>query len=745
VRRVFKYTNGLVLILLLAGLGFFYRYAWRALPEDSGDVALDVTQAAMVERDAYGVAHIRAKSIADAIYLQGYTHAQERFWQMEAARRFASGELAEIVGRDAVNNDLEARKLRLRRIAQAMLGQLPAEDRKWLAAYARGVNDWLAAHRDRLPLEIQALGYQPRLWTIVDSLVVYLQLYRQLSTSWPTEAEQGVMLERGADPKKVRELFPTRNGFEISMGSNAWALAGKRSTTGKPILAGDPHLQFNWPSTFYLVHLAAEDLNCIGASIPGGPGIVIGHNQAIAWSMTTLHFDVQDLYFNDAVVALERETIRVKGAGDVEFVHQIGSHGPVVEHQGKSFALKWSVNEGKDEYPFLRINRAKNWTEFRDALRRMGGPSHNYIYADRDGNVGYQAAGHMPIRKHDHSDVPLDARDAANEWQGYIPFDELPSVLNPASGAVVNANQNPFPLGYKYPVNGHFTPPYRQRQASARLAAKQQWRPDEMTGIQMDVYSAFHHFLAGQLTAAMKGRNVAREDVREALEQLGGWNGQMEVGLASPMIVSLAYQNVRTAVLQRAGVKTGDYSSLFAPSIVERLLRERPKDWFRDYDQMLAQALVDAVDAGAKLQGKNPRFWDYGRFHQLRIENPVLGPAVNVGRFLVRPWMPLQSWVAGLRIPLVEGYVQAGPIPLAGATQTVKQASPRNGAALRFTADLASWDNSTMTITLGQSGHAFAKHSKDYWGPYSTGGAVPLPFENAKADATLRVRPLNSK
>jgi penicillin G amidase len=741
VRRVFKYTNGLVLLLLLASVGFFYRYVWRTFPEESGSTQLDVSAPATVDRDVRGIAHIRAAKLADVFYLQGYTHAQERFWQMEAARRFAAGEIAEVVGRAALPKDMESRKLRLPRIAQAMLRNLPDEDRKWLAAYARGVNDWLISHRTQMPLEIQALGYQPRLWSMADTLVIYLELYRQLSTIWPIEAEQAQMLSQG-DPAKVRQLFPTRNGLELSPGSNAWALAGKKTTTGKPILAGDPHLQFNWPSTFYIVHLTAEDLDCIGGSIPGAPGIVIGHNQNIAWSMTTLHFDVQDLYMNEPVIGIERETIRVKGAPDVEVVNQFTRHGVVMESQGRGYALRWSVDSGTDPFPFIQINRARNWQQFREALRRMGGPAHNYLYADTEGNIGYQAAGRMPLRNFENADLPLDGRDPANDWQGFIPFDELPSVLNPPSGVIVNSNQNPFPANYKYKVNGHFTPPYRQRQIAARLAAKAQWQPDEMRGIQMDVYSAFHHFLARQLATAMKTRKQTREDVDAAVGELESWNGQMEVGQAAPMITALAYEKLRVALLRRANSRAVEYSSRFAPSIIEKLLRERPKDWFRDYDQLLVQSLLEALDTGAKLQGKNPRFWDYGRYHQLSIGNLVLNRAISVGESIVQPWMPFQGFVRGLKIPLIESYVMAGPVALSGATETVKQSSPRLGAAFRFTADTANWDNSTFTITLGQSGHTFARHSKDYWNEYYTGGAVPLPYKDKRTAATLSVRPL---
>ena len=741
-RRVLKYTNGLAAIVLIAALGLFYRYVWQSMPETAGELNLKISQPATIVRDEHGIPHIEAGNVEDAIYLQGYVHAQDRFWQMEATRRIAAGEMAEIVGPAAVESDLEARQLRLRRVANLMYERLAGEDRKVLAAYARGVNDWLSTHLDRMPLEIRALNYTPRQWSIADSLLLSLHMFRQLSTSWTTEADEFMMLSQGGDAAKIKLLFPTRSGAEIMPGSNAWVVSGSHSKTGKPILAGDPHLQQSWPSTFYINHLKAGELDVIGGSIPGSPAVIIGHNQKIAWSMTTLQFDVQDLYLNEsALLGVEKETIRVKGAAAIEMNNQIAPHGPLVERNGVRYALRWVPFDGEFHFTFLDINRAQDWKQFRAALSNFAGPNHNFLYADSAGNIGYQAAGHMPLRKTQDSALPMDARNAANDWAGFIPFDELPSAYNPPGGVLINSNQNPFPKDYKYPVAGIFTPPYRQRQIANMLAKQAQWQPVEMATIQKDVYSEFHHFLAGQIAKAGRTRKSTREDFGAALEILENWNGQMEIEQSAPMIVSLAYEEIKATVIRRAAPRPAPYASHFAPSVVEDLLRRRPKDWFPDFDQVLVQALLDSLDAGIKMQGKNPRFWDYGRFNRIYIPNQVLGEAVSVGIFLARPWMPFSSVIRSLRLPLLDNYVQAGPAPLSGASQTVKQVSNRVGPAFRFIADTSNWDASYFTITLGQSGHAFSSHSKDYWDSWYSGQPVLLPYKTVRADAVLRVRP----
>ncbi len=741
-RRVLKYTNAVVLLLLLAAAGAYYFFVWRSFPDYTAERALDVGAEAQVVRDGQGIAHIEAKSIEDALYLQGYVHAQDRFWQMEAVRRLAAGELAEVAGPAALERDIDSRRLRLRITAHQMEKSLNDEDRAQFAAYARGVNDWLSANRDALPLEIRVLAFTPRPWSIVDSILLGLHMYRQLSTTWTQEVDRAVLFSKG-DRGKLEQLFPLRSGGEAAMGSNAWALGPQRSATGKPILAGDPHMELSWPSTFYLNHLKAGDLDCIGASLPGSPGIIIGHNRRIAWSMTNLHFDVQDLYFNDnRIIGQQRETIKVKGRPDVVANLPLTPHGPIVDRAGQNFALRWAPFNGQYSFPFVQLNRAKDWASFRAALARFPGPSHNFIYADVDGNIGYQAAGRMPLRKTALSSLPLDATKPENEWQDFIPFEELPSAFNPASGMLVTANQNPFPADYKYPVAGSFTPPYRQRQIEARLRAQAKWEAAAMTSIQMDVYSAFHHFLAQQLAKAAEKRNAGREEFGEARQILAAWNGQMEIGQAAPLIVVLAYEQLARTVFRRAAGPNANPMGQFAPAVIERLLRERPKEWFADFDQVLVESLLAGLEEGSKKYGRNPRLWDYGRYSLIYVANPVLSQAVNVGRYLTKPGAKYTGFLEGLRIPLVDNYVQAGPYPHSGGTLTVKQVTATLGQAFRFVADTADWDKSTMTITLGQSGHVFAKHSRDYWDRYYNGGAAPLAFTRYEAEATMRVRPL---
>ena len=281
--------------MLLAGLAAAYWLAFRPLAQTSGEISAPISAPATVVRDAIGVPHIRAARWEDAIFLQGYVTAQDRLWQMDALRRLASGELSEIIGPATLEVDRDARRLRMRRMAEEHYRTLPPADRAVLAAYTRGVNYFIETHHGRLPLEFSILRYDPRPWTVVDCLLAGLQMYRNLTTTWKDEIEKSEMLASG-NVAKVNFLFPSLIGKEFQPGSNAWAISGKHTASGKPILANDPHLEFSIPSTWYQVHLQAPGLDVTGVSLPGVPCIIIGHNQRIAWGVTNLGFDVQDLY-----------------------------------------------------------------------------------------------------------------------------------------------------------------------------------------------------------------------------------------------------------------------------------------------------------------------------------------------------------------------------------------------------------------------------------------------------------------
>jgi penicillin amidase len=730
--RLLKYLNVLIGLILVVCLGTVYWFVYRVLPKTSGAISAPISGEATITRDSIGVPHIKAACVEDAVFLQGYVTAQDRLWQMDALRRFASGELSEIIGKSSVELDQEARRLRTLRIAEQHARTVPIEDRRYLAAYARGVNHFIETHRDSLPLEFTILSYDPKPWTITDCVLIGVHMYRDLTTTWKDEIAKATMLANG-NPKLVSELWPVRTGMELSPGSNAWALSGALTASGKPILASDPHLEFALPSTWYMVHLQAPDLNVSGVSLPGAPSVIIGHNDRIAWGVTNLHYDVQDLYIEQLNPATgqyifagrveqaraERERILVKGDKAVEFTNWVTRHGPVwTSAGGRALTLRWMAAEDGFEFPMIQLNQAKDWREFKAALARFPGPGQNFIYADVDGNIGYQAAGRLPIRRNYSGDVPTDGSKGETEWDGVIPFEELPNSFNPESGMVLTANQNPFPSDYKYRISGNFAPHYRVRQIHDRLTSKKGWKPEEMLEIQKDVYSSLSHFIAQQVVAAYDRRGLKNTALADAADILRSWNGQMEKGMAAPVIVSLIYQQLRNAMADRAAPdQAKTFTGNMAGPAIERMLRDRPPQWFDDYEQLLLRTFADAVEEGKRTINRNPSTWDYGVYVQLVIRQPV-----------------------ATRIPVVGPYFNVGPVAMSGSSTTVKQTTQRLGPSMRFVADVSNWDRSLNNITIGQSGQFLSRHYKDQWDEYYVGKSLPMRWTNVEGK-TLRVSP----
>jgi penicillin amidase len=559
-------------------------------------------------------------------------------------------------------------------------------------------------------------------------------MFRSLTTTWKDEILKSSMLLDG-NPAKVDFLFPPRSGGEFQPGSNAWAVSGTHTGSGRPLLSNDMHLEWSIPGIWYMSHLQAPGINVSGVCLPGVPGVVVGHNDRIAWGLTNLHYDVQDLYIEKMLdgagryqfrgqveqARLERELIRVRGKEPVQLLNLVTRHGPIFVQDGaQRLALRWTAAEpGMFQFPFLDIDRARNWKEFTAALTRFPGPPQNFVYADVDGNIGYHAAGKLPIRRNYSGDVPVDGASGDFEWDGYIPFDELPSAWNPPSGLIVTANQNPFPASYPYRVNGNFASHYRSRQIRNRLSARNGWRAPEMLGVETDLYSGFSHYLAKAIVAAYTKRQAHNPDLEDAIALLRDWNGQMDQNQAAPLIITLAFQHLRRTVAQTASPRHGiAYEMQMAPAALENLLRTRPQGWFPDYDALLLKVLSDGVDEGRRMQNTNLRKWRYGDYLRLGINNFV-----------------------GHQLPLVAKYFDIGPVSMSGSSTTVKQTSIRLGPSMRMTADLGDWDRSLLNIVTGQSGQVLSGHYKDQWDHYYNGQSYPMHFGKVDAADVLEFLP----
>ncbi len=614
---------------------------------------------------------------------------------------------------------------------------MPAADRAVLAAYARGVNYYLETHRGNLPLEFTLLNYDPRPWTHArfDSGGA-AKCTGSSPPAGATKFRKLHMVQKG-DRAKVDFLFPQRSGAEIQPGSNAWAISGAHTASGKPILANDPHLEFSLPSTWYMVHLRAPGLNVSGVALPGIPAVIIGHNERIAWGVTNLQFDVQDLYREqfDAQSGrylfrgqmeqahLERNAIAVKGEKPLQFDQWVTRHGPVfLNDQGQQYALRWSAAEPDG----VRISfpRHRSRAELDGVCRR-----------DRPlPRSGAEFRVRRRRRKHRLSRHRAVAYPASELWWRFAGRRSLGRVRMAGLHAVraICRNSSIRRRGWLSPrIRIRFRRIistqsaeilrrlYRSNGIRALLGAHEKWKPAEMLDVQKDVYSSFSYFLAKQMVAAFDASKNDNPQLREAVDLLRNWSGQMEKGTAAPLVEALLYQELKKAAADRAAPGQSDqYTFEMAPAAIERLLRERPPGWFPDYDKLLVQSLGQAIQAGEKLQGSKVSRWNYGSWNELTIANPVLG-----------------------QLPLIGKYFNIGPVQMSGSGTTIKQTSRRLGPSMRMIVDLSDLDNSLENITIGESGQPLSWHYRDQWKAYYGATSFPMQFDKVDAKQVLTVNP----
>ena len=559
---------------------------------------------------------------------------------------------------------------------------------------------------------------------------------------------------------RLRELLGS--GFGSELGSNNWVVSGARTATGKPILANDPHLGVRNPSIWYLNHLSGGGLDVAGYSIPGAPGVVIGHNQRIAWGVTNLGPDVQDLYVEHAdpsdprkfqygatteAATVFRDVIKVKGAEPVTIEIVETRHGPIVtpvlEGVKETLALRWTALEpGHLIDALYHLDRASNWTEFRAALRDWDVPGQNFVYADVDGHVGYQATGKIPVRAivSPGGDLPQPGWDGQHEWRGYVPFDALPSRFDPPEGIIVTANQRPtsefafltLADGTPVKISNEFDPGFRAQRIQTLLRAKDRLTPDDMSRVQMDVVDAS----ADTFLSFLRTMTVTSERAKQAQRILADWDGAMRADRAAPAI----YWSWQLHLLDRTfHDKLGDdlykdYVGYFARAALYDLVRSPDSPWFvvladplhHGRDELAALALEDALDELAKRLGPDMTTWQWGKVHTISFPHP-LGA--------VLPWI-----------------FNLGPYPSSGSFFTVnngpfspaKPYAQTSHPSMRMVVDLADLEAMRVILPTGQSGQPFARHWGDMTERYLEGGYVTLRYATAKQgtlEGTLSFKP----
>ena len=776
VRRIVKKLAWLILALLILASAFGIWY-WRAsLPKVDGSLKLTGLHAAVdIVRDHNGVPHIYAKNSDDAFYALGFVHAQDRLWQMEMNRRIAAGRLSEILGAGALDTDRFLRTLGVARNAARIWEHLAPDAKEALEAYARGVNAFIDSHGQALPPEFYLTGAPaPEHWKPVDSIGWQTMMAWDLGANWTQELLRMRLSQRltlaqinqflppypGEAPLPTRdytglyrELAGTTQQLAAveknappslveGMGSNNWVVAGSRSESGKPLLANDPHLGLAAPALWYFAHLSAPGLNVIGATLPGIPGVVLGHNDRIAWGFTNTAPDVQDLYIErinpdnpkqyqtpDGWLDFDvhSETIKVKGKPDVVLEVRNTRHGPVltgtipilakapVDAKKYAIAFQWTALRDDDltMQAGLHIDRAGNWQEFLAAVRDFSSPQQNMVYADVDGNIGFIAPGKVPIRKADNDLkglAPAPGWDARYDWDGFIPFEALPQQYNPAGQKMVTANQKIVPDDYPYFITSEWTLPYRAKRIGDLLDARPKHNLDSFAAIQKDVVS----LAAQELLPLMRKAAPHTEDGKAALAMLADWNGEMLADRPEPLIFNAWAKELSHEIFaDKLGEDLmGDYWELrnVQAGMVNVLKNvDGAASWCSKTGAVDPQACIALLDSSLdaavadlkKCFGKDPHAWRWGDAHQARSEHQ---PFAKVE--LLAPIFDISIASPG------DTYtVDVGRYNLRDKD---KLFTNHHAPSMRALYDLADLENSRFMHSTGQSGNVLSSHYADF-------------------------------
>jgi penicillin amidase len=745
------------------------------VPGLSGDAEIIV--------DRWGIPHIYAASTEDAFLVQGFNAARDRLWQIDLWRRRGLGRLSEAFGPAYVAQDRAARLLLYRGDMAAEWRAYGAKAKAWTEAFAGGINAfvaWVGQDRSRLPIEFRLLGHTPAMWSAEDIVRIRSHgrvrnvenetlrtemavrfgiesdaVRKSLEPAWTLRWPEGLAKE--AIPSEVMSVYrlgtePVAFGNDklpervdsSTIGSNNWALAPSRTTTGRPILASDPHRVHEQPSLRYISHLSAPGFEVIGAAEPNVPGVSLGHNRDIAFGLTIFPIDQEDLYVYELHPAdpnryrygtvwepmrIVRETVTVRGGGDTEVELPFTRHGPVLHvdrGRNRAYALRtvWAEPGTAPYFASLAYLEARNWKEFTATLGGWGSPSVNHVYADVAGNVGWITAGLAPIRPNWDGLMPVPG-DGRYEWAGFMPAEKHPRIYNPSKSWVATANQMNLPDGYPYgerKLSFEWADKSRYQRIAEGLEALPRHSIDDTKTLQTDFTT-----LAGRrLTRLLPGLSTNSPETRQAIDLLTRWNHKLDAVSAGGALFEIWFmRHLTPAVI--ANLAPGAEAVIQTPdtaAIVDMLERPDQKLAGRR-DGLLLDTLAKAWAEAVALMGADSRFWTWGQLHHGYFQHPL---SSVVGESLKRK-------------------LDVGPRPKGGSGITVNNNGYRqpdfrviSGVSFRMIVDVGHWDGSFAINTPGQSGDPESPHYRDLFDRWSKEDYVPLLFSRKAVEEAAEMR-----
>lgn len=749
-KKLFKIAVISALFFLSGCLVFFFVHFYRSIPKIKGTVSLTGLEADVkIIKDSWGVPHIFAQNEKDIFFACGYVHAQERMWQMELTRRAGLGKLSEIFGRKTLERDRFIRTLDLKEAARKDFEKLSSKMKSLLLSYSRGVNSWMNSRRLNWPPEFLLLGYRPQLWSPLDSLIVKEIMALLLCVDYQSEilraklvkelgAQKALqILEEGiAAPYLEIEDVPLSGWFTPLpfQGSNNWVLAGSRTESGKPLLANDPHLEISLPPIWHEIHVVCPSLNAVGVSLPGVPLVIIGHNESIAWGITNSGVDVQDLYVEKLnsskdmywdydgwkPLFIKEERIEIRGEKEPERIEVSWTErgpvvSPILSENEKHLSLSWTIYDGgRTMESFYLLNKAQNWQEFVDALKLFDAPSQNFVYADKEGNIGYYLSGKIPIRAEKAALFPYPGWKEDGRWQGFLKEEEKPNFYNPENGLIVTANNKIIPDNFPHYMGFEWEAPFREERIKELLLQLEKHSVETMKVIQNDIFSK-----KGELFLPyIEEIKIANGESKEALDILKNWDLRLSSGKEAALykiFIDFFHEEVFKDDL---GEDYERFNSLFKRKRAGllRILSDPFSLWFDKKETQTVETREDIIEISLekaykwleKQYGSADR-WDWMKINSFRFQH-------SLGE-----------------IPLLK-FLNRGPYPLGGDAFTVKLSSSslfkKNlGVSYRQIIDLSDFRNSVCVLSSGESGHFLDRFYDDQISLWLEGQYHPMLFD----------------
>ena len=795
-------TQGVVLLNTLdRGLAGIREFLGNFLAENSLELELNLPgllDEVEVYREPSGVVHIEAETDQDLFYTLGLVHAHERLWQMDFQRRLVAGRLSEVVGEESLDQDIFLRTLGLYQAAESAYDNLAPEVREVVDTYTDGINAYLNLDLP-LPLEFQVLGYAPEAWQPTDTLAIVKLQSLGLSTNLQSELLRGQLLgeltAQGLSAEEaiaqINTIFPLYQGDETILqpedvaqiplptpaidsqpvsssalsnfnplnstpaiseqwtpdASNSWVISGEHTTTGEPLLANDPHLGFQLPSVWHLIHLESPSFNAIGASLPGTPIVAIGHNEQVSWGLTNAIADVQDTYILAETpdgsgyiyqgefqpYEVRWETIEVKGGAAIQVPIKESIYGPLISDvvgTEQPLALRWVALDEEDNTiaSFLNISQAQNWEQFTSALADINSVSQNVVYADKDGNIGYHLTGNIPIRNlaAGHTGLLPVPGTGEFDWQGYIPFEQLPQIYNPERGYIVTANNRIVPDNYPYLISLESAEPYRATRIreliEEKIDAQGQLSLADMQDIQLDQVSLLFRDFQPVLS---KFQPYVQGEAADWLNQLLHWNGDTQLDSQEATIFQSWYTQLVNILTTALG---DDLISSFSLEPLPRFFLSAFEQGTENLVPPLNFTAEEWVQNGAGIfqqvvasfAGSVPA---WGELHQAIFEHPVLPLSREIGyggdRYTVN--------VGGYELDTSEGFQMKG------------------GVSYRQVVDLQNLENSVFIQPPGQSGRIFSPYVDNLLSPWQQGEYLSMQTEDYPVAVEVSFQPSASE